>query len=194
MFMRPYSTTKVKRRTSLPTQQLPIDEHKRNAPSLSCCKRNVIPFQYYLSLRKHPFLLALRRLERFARRNGCFRRLVLPWKTPGSPNKRENTKGEEVGTFINLHCNITVRGFVRCGQHMETIIIPVVDPGECPPYFWTKLRPEGLKKFFGGDRSPVPPPPAISKSGSGTKYHNDFRRCTSLHYSYKIRGILKFSR
>ena len=27
-------------------------------------------------LRKHPFLLALRRLARFARRNGCFRRLI----------------------------------------------------------------------------------------------------------------------
>ena len=68
---------------------------------------------------------------------------------PGISNKRKNTvKGEDVGTFINLHCNITVRGFVRCGQHMETTIIPVVDPGEGPPYFWTKLRPEGPKKVF----------------------------------------------
>ena len=74
-------------------------------------------------------------------------------ENPGISNKRKNTKGEEVGAFINLHCNITVRGLVRCGQHMETTIIPVVDPGEGPPYFWTKLRPEGLKKFFGGDRS-----------------------------------------
>ena len=32
----------------------------------------------YLSLRKHPFLLALRRWRRRARRNGCFRRLPLP--------------------------------------------------------------------------------------------------------------------
>ena len=40
--------------------------------------------QYTISLRKHPFLLALRRWGRFAkrpkrrraRRNGCFRRLV----------------------------------------------------------------------------------------------------------------------
>ena len=69
---------------------------------------------------------------------------------PGISNKRKNTKGEEVGAFINLHCNITVRGFVRYGHHMETTIIPVVDPGEGPPYFWTKLRPEGLKKFWGG--------------------------------------------
>ena len=125
-------------------------------------------------------------------------------ENPGISNKRKNTKGEEVGAFTNLHCNITVRGFVRYGHHMETIIIPVVDPGECPPYFWTKLRPEGLKKIFWGRplhpylrvwmTAPPSPPPAISKSGSGTKYHNDFRRCTSLHYSYKIRGILKFSR
>ena len=28
---------------------------------------------------------------------------------PGISNKRKNTKGEDVGTFINLHCNITVR-------------------------------------------------------------------------------------
>ena len=74
-------------------------------------------------------------------------------ENPGISNKRKNTKGEEVGAFINLHCNITVRGFVRYGHHMETTIIPVVDPGEGPTYFWTKLRPEGLKNFFGGDRS-----------------------------------------
>lgn len=114
-------------------------------------------------------------------------------ENPGISNKRKNTKGEEVGAFTNLHCNITVRGFVRYGHHMETTIIPVVDPGEGPTYFWTKLRPEGLKNF-GGETAPPSPPPAISRSGSGTQYHNDFRRCTSLHYSYKIRGILKFSR
>lgn len=74
-------------------------------------------------------------------------------ENPGISNKRKNTKGEEVGAFTNLHCNITVRGFVRYGHHMETTIIPVVDPGEGPTYFWTKLRPKGLKKFFGGDRS-----------------------------------------
>ena len=32
------------------------------------------------SLRKHPFLLALRRWGRFARRNGCFRRLTVDVK------------------------------------------------------------------------------------------------------------------
>ena len=76
---------------------------------------------------------------------------------PGISNKRKNTKGEEVGAFINLHCNITVRGFVRYGHHMETTIIPVVDPGEGPPYFWIKLtlRPEGLKKSFGETAPPL---------------------------------------
>ena len=39
---------------------------------------------------------------------------------------------------------------------------PVADPGErpggagSPPYFWTKLRPEGPKKFWGGDCPPAP--------------------------------------
>ena len=33
----------------------------------------------------------------------------------------------------------------------------MADPGEGPPYFYTKLRPEGpKKKLFGGD---CPPPP-----------------------------------
>ena len=48
------------------------------------------------------------------------------------------------------------------------------------PYFWTKLRPEGPKKFF-WDTAPLPylrvwmtpnppppPPPPIPRSGSGT--------------------------
>ena len=44
----------------------------------------------------------------------------------------------------------------------------LADPGEGlgPPYFWTKLRPEGAKKFFGnppslisGSVGPDPPPP-----------------------------------
>ena len=42
------------------------------------------------------------------------------------------------------------------------------------PYFYTKLRPKGQKKFFGRPAPPlskVPddcPPPLISRSGSGT--------------------------
>ena len=45
------------------------------------------------------------------------------------------------------------------------------------PYFWIKLRPEGPKKFFLGDRppslsegldDPQPPSPPIPRSGSGT--------------------------
>ena len=70
---------------------------------------------------------------------------------PGiSKQKSKIPRGEEVGAFINLHCNTTGLGFVRCGQqsHMETTIIPVADPGKGPPDFSTKLRPEGLKKFF----------------------------------------------
>ena len=36
--------------------------------------------------------------------------------------------------------------------------VAVVDPGEgsggaAPPYFWTKLRPKGPKKKWGGDRA-----------------------------------------
>ena len=39
--------------------------------------------------------------------------------------------------------------------------------GTRPPYFYTKLRAEGPKNFFG---TPAPPPPPlISRSGSGTE-------------------------
>ena len=36
--------------------------------------------------------------------------------------------------------------------------VAVVDPGEgsggaAPPYFWTKLRPKGPKKYWGGDQA-----------------------------------------
>ena len=39
--------------------------------------------------------------------------------------------------------------------------VAVVDPGEgsggaAPPYFWTKLRPKGPKKYWGG-RPGLPP-------------------------------------
>ena len=48
--------------------------------------------------------------------------------------------------------------------------VAVVDPGEgsggaAPPYFWTKLRPKGPKKYWGGETGPSP---LISRSGSGT--------------------------
>ena len=46
----------------------------------------------------------------------------------------------------------------------------MADPGEGPPPFWTKLRPEEKKKLFVGDRAPLtsgsgwlPPPPTILK-------------------------------
>ena len=29
--------------------------------------------------------------------------------------------------------------------------------GGCPPYFWTKLRPKGPKKYWGGRRPGLPP-------------------------------------
>ena len=47
----------------------------------------------------------------------------------------------------------------------------MADPGEGPPSFWTKLRPEEKKKLLVGDRAPLtsgsgwlpPPPPTILK-------------------------------
>ena len=119
-------------------------------------------------------------------------------KKPGISNKRKNTKGEDVGTFINLHCNITVR--TTYGDNNYT------SGGSRggPPLLLDQTEARRAAKILGGRplhpylrvwmTAPPSPPPAISRSGSGTKYHNDFRRCTSLHYSYKIRGILKFSR
>ena len=35
--------------------------------------------------------------------------------------------------------------------------LTVADPGKAPPYFWTKLRPEGPKKIFWETASPPPP-------------------------------------
>ena len=48
--------------------------------------------------------------------------------------------------------------------------VAVVDPrGASPPsYFWTKLRPEGPKKFCWETAFPPPPTPLISRSGSST--------------------------
>ena len=73
-----------------------------------------------------------------------------------------------------------------CSAHLRSVAdlgeVPGVPP---PPYFWTKLSPEGPKKIWGGPGSPrcapllskglgdCPPPPSpppafISRSGSGT--------------------------
>ena len=52
---------------------------------------------------------------------------------------------------------------------------PGAAPTPPPPYSWTKLRPEGPKKIFWRAPPPFPkgvddrpPPPLISRSGSGT--------------------------
>ena len=171
MFMRPYSTTKVKRRTSLPTQQLPIDEHKRNAPSLSCYKRNVIPFQYYLGKRRD------------------------------LKQKKKIPRGRRLG---HLQTYIVI---LRCAALFGTDTIWRRQLYQ----WWIQGRAHLLldqtaarraEKIFGGrplhpylrvwmTAPPSPPPLGLDPA---LKNHNDFRRCTSLHYSYKIRGILKFSR
>ena len=41
---------------------------------------------------------------------------------------------------------------LRVALCKKSQITPVPDPGEAPPYFWTKMRPEGPKSF-----SPAPP-------------------------------------
>ena len=53
----------------------------RNIPKLqcSCNSRNKFPSTYNYSLRKHPFLLALRRWGRFARRNICDSATEIPY-------------------------------------------------------------------------------------------------------------------
>ena len=69
-----------------------------------------------------------------------------------------------------------------CSAHLRSVADPGEGPGMGPPYFKTKLRPEGPKKIWGGPGSPPyapllskwlgdwpPPNPFISRSGSGTK-------------------------
>ena len=61
-----------------------------------------------------------------------------------------------------------------------------------PPYFWTKLRPEGSKKFFWETAplpylrvwmTPNPPPPPIPRSGSGTSLLPSFATKAWIHPS-----------
>ena len=67
----------------------------------------------------------------------------------------------------------------------------VADPEErprgalLPPYFQTKLRPEGLKIFF--FRRLPPPPPLTSRSGSGTV----FSKHTVFFFVFRTRLFLK---
>ena len=74
---------------------------------------------------------------------------------------------EFYGTLI-FYQILSTNVLKKCRENsLENLHVAVVDPGESPPppfpYFWTKMRPKGPKKFFGGDR-----PPLISRSGSGT--------------------------
>ena len=56
----------------------------------------------------------------------------------------------------------------------------MVDPGEAPPYVYTKLRSEGLKKKIGG-RPPPPLPQGLDEqAGSATAYSIGFNLGGSL--------------
>ena len=72
--------------------------------------------------------------------------------------------------------------------------LAVADPGKPlpPPYFTTKLGPEGPKKNLFGDQAPLPliygsawpphpPPPLISRSASDTVSYNLTCRFQPLH-------------
>ena len=61
--------------------------------------------------------------------------------------------------------------------------LSVVDPGEAPPYVYTKLRSEGLKKNWGGD--PLPPSCPLplgldDQAGYATAYSTGFNLGGSL--------------
>ena len=78
--------------------------------------------------------------------------------------------GQGVRCLASLHCFYKVSKYQMKGVHNHPFMtafsvlkdLSVVDPGEAPPYVYTKLRPEGLKKKIGGD----PPPPSLTP-GSG---------------------------
>ena len=87
------------------------------------------------SLRKHPFLLALRRWGRFAkrpqrrraRRNGCFRRLFSSYLTsPPSSNWVAWLKGEKVLKDVK---SIFQRRFHCC--HLCRIVRSLMSKGQC---------------------------------------------------------------
>ena len=72
-------------------------------------------------------------------------------------------------------------------------------PDTPPPfYFWTKLRPEGLKNFFGETGVPpylrvwmTAPPPLISRSGFGTATWD--KQKDSLPWTLKINSYTYIS-
>ena len=70
---------------------------------------------------------------------------------------------EFYGTLI-FYQMLSTSFLKKCRENsLENLHVAVVDPGErAPPYFWTKLRPKGPKKFF-GETAPPPPPPPLSK-------------------------------
>ena len=82
-------------------------------------------------------------------------------------------------------------------------LVTVADPGEGPgrptPNFYTKLRPEGPKKFWGVTGPPLskglddhPLPPSISSSGSGTVSYllKKIKQENNCHFrSYSVRGL-----
>ena len=59
--------------------------------------------------------------------------------------------------------------------------LSVVDPGEAPPYVYTKLRSEGLKTKIGGRPPPPPLPQGLDEqAGSATAYSIGFNLGGSL--------------
>ena len=77
-------------------------------------------------------------------------------------------------------------GHITSVLQVNFIQIAVADPreGPGPPWFWTKIRPEGLKKiFFKAGPPPLipgsgwpPPPSLIRRSGSATELIQNFKK------------------
>ena len=59
--------------------------------------------------------------------------------------------------------------------------------GPPPPYFWTKLRSEGPRKFF-WETAP-PPPTFISRAGPGTAFYKNLAPVKSPAFN-KLRGYM----
>ena len=101
-------------------------------------------------------------------------------------------RGQGVRCLASLHCFYKVSKYQMKGVHNHPFMTAfsvlkhssVVDPGEAPPYVYTKPRPEGLKKKIGG-RPPPPPSPPLplgldDRAGSATAYSIGFNLGGSL--------------
>ena len=63
-------------------------------------------------------------------------------------------------------------------------------PAPPPPYFWTKLRSEGPRKFFWETGPPPPPTPTfISRAGPGTAFYKNLAPVKSPAFN-KLRGYM----